>query len=83
MLCEGLNVGLEYLNLSWNMLRGNGAIAICKSLNVNNTVREINLSWNGFGFHGCLALSEALKVNIYVVKVFCYVVIRIQTRINH
>ena len=55
---------MECLNLSWNMLRGGGAVAVCNSLQRNKTVQELNLAWNGLGFQGCLAISEALKVSL-------------------
>ena len=57
------NGGLEYLNLSWNHLRGKGGIAIGRGLRANCSLKTLNLSWNGFADEGAAAVGESLKEN--------------------
>lgn len=57
------NGGLEYLNLSWNHLRGKGGIAIGKGLRANCSLQILDLSWNGFADEGAAAVGESLKEN--------------------
>ncbi|KAJ1473787.1 hypothetical protein T484DRAFT_1834834 [Baffinella frigidus] len=40
---------LEYLDLSWNAIRGVGAAALGLALVDNRTLRRLNLAWNGVG----------------------------------
>ncbi|XP_053400502.1 leucine-rich repeat-containing protein 74B-like [Mercenaria mercenaria] len=57
------NDTLKVLDLSWNHIRGNGAIGLCKGVQVNKGLETLLLSWNGFGFEGCTAMGYALKEN--------------------
>jgi hypothetical protein len=40
---------LQELQLQWNDIRGQGAMAIARALAVNETITSLDLSWNGFG----------------------------------
>nr|XP_042114918.1 leucine-rich repeat-containing protein 74B isoform X3 [Peromyscus maniculatus bairdii] len=57
------NTGLTELNLSWNHLRGPGAIAFAKGLEANIFLKVLDISHNGFGDSGASAVGEALKAN--------------------
>lgn len=57
------NSGLEYLNLSWNHLRGKGGIAIGRGLRANCSLQTLDLSWNGLADEGAAAVGESLKEN--------------------
>ena len=57
------NSALENLNLSWNHLRGKGAVAIGKGLRANCSLKTLDLSWNGFADEGAAAVGESLKEN--------------------
>lgn len=57
------NDSLEHLNLSWNHLRGKGAIAIGKGLRANVSLKVLDLSWNGFADDGAAAVGESLREN--------------------
>ncbi|XP_060565677.1 leucine-rich repeat-containing protein 74B-like isoform X2 [Ruditapes philippinarum] len=57
------NDTLRALDLSWNHIRGNGAIGLCKGVQANKGLETLLLSWNGFGFEGCTAMGYALKEN--------------------
>ena len=49
------------LNLSWNVIRLDGAEAISKGLAVNTGLKRFDLSWNSLGESGGSALGIALK----------------------
>ncbi|XP_076798687.1 leucine-rich repeat-containing protein 74B isoform X5 [Arvicanthis niloticus] len=57
------NTGLTELNLSWNHLRGLGAIAFARGLEANIFLKVLDISHNGFGDSGACAIGEALKAN--------------------
>ncbi|XP_060050292.1 leucine-rich repeat-containing protein 74B isoform X4 [Erinaceus europaeus] len=57
------NTGLTELNLSWNHLRGPGAIAFARGLEANIFLKVLDISYNGFGDTGASAVGEALKTN--------------------
>ncbi|XP_057619441.1 leucine-rich repeat-containing protein 74B isoform X2 [Chionomys nivalis] len=57
------NTGLTELDLSWNHLRGPGAIAFAKGLEANIFLKVLDISHNGFGDSGASAIGEALKAN--------------------
>lgn len=58
-----VNDTLRLLDLSWNHLRGHGAIGLCKGLQVNRGLETLLLGWNGFGFEGSTAMAYALADN--------------------
>lgn len=58
-----MNTGLKTLDLSWNHLRGRGAIAIAKGLENNCRLHALLLAWNGFGDDGACAVAKALQEN--------------------
>ncbi|XP_069129546.1 leucine-rich repeat-containing protein 74B-like isoform X3 [Argopecten irradians] len=51
------------LDLSWNHIRGYGAIGVAQGLEKNMKLTTVNLAWNGFGFEGCIAMSRVLENN--------------------
>ncbi|XP_063413357.1 leucine-rich repeat-containing protein 74A-like isoform X2 [Mytilus trossulus] len=57
------NEMITTLDLSWNHLRGNGAIGIARGLEKNSKLLNLQVSWNGFGFEGCAALGHTLVHN--------------------
>jgi len=57
------NTGLTELNISWNHLRGPGAVAFARGLEANIFLRVLDISYNGFGDPGAAAVGEALKTN--------------------
>ncbi|CAH1264116.1 NLRC3 [Branchiostoma lanceolatum] len=57
------NDSVVHLDLSWNQLRGRGALAICNGLKLNTTLKSLDVSWNGFADEGALGFAEALKLN--------------------
>ncbi|XP_078676218.1 uncharacterized protein LOC144913403 isoform X1 [Branchiostoma floridae x Branchiostoma belcheri] len=57
------NDSMVQLDLSWNQLRGKGALAICNGLKLNTTLKCLDVSWNGFADEGALGFAEALKFN--------------------
>ncbi|XP_041357936.1 leucine-rich repeat-containing protein 74B-like [Gigantopelta aegis] len=59
----GENDTIKLLDLSWNHIRGQGAVGIARGLMENTSLKNLNLAWNGFGFEGCVALSQALQHN--------------------
>ncbi|XP_052276174.1 leucine-rich repeat-containing protein 74B-like isoform X1 [Dreissena polymorpha] len=54
---------LEVLDLSWNHIRGKGAIAVAKGIGENVRLKSCNISWNGFGPEGGAAVGEAMASN--------------------
>lgn len=57
------NTGLKTLDLSWNHLRGQGAVAIARGLAWNCCLHTLLLAWNGFGDDGACAVARALEEN--------------------
>ncbi|XP_033614584.1 leucine-rich repeat-containing protein 74B isoform X4 [Fukomys damarensis] len=57
------NTGLTELNMSWNHLRGPGAVVFARGLEANIFLKVLDISYNGFGDLGALAVAEALKAN--------------------
>ncbi|RUS89659.1 hypothetical protein EGW08_002580, partial [Elysia chlorotica] len=57
------NECLKCVDLSWNNIRGGGAVAVCHSLIKNDVMEDLDLSWNGIAYEGSLALGSALKQN--------------------
>uniref|UniRef100_A0A5F8AQZ3 Leucine rich repeat containing 74B n=1 Tax=Macaca mulatta TaxID=9544 RepID=A0A5F8AQZ3_MACMU len=57
------NTGLTELNVSWNHLRGPGAVAFARGLEANIFLKVLDISYNGFGDPGASAVGEALKAN--------------------
>ena len=60
---SGENDTLETLDLSWNHLRGKGAVAIGKSIQRNIGLKRLDISWNGFDHQGGMALATSLGKN--------------------
>ena len=59
---------LTVVNLSWNHLRLDGAIAVAKAMAKNNSITTLDLSWNGFADEGAEAMGKALKKNDTLVE---------------
>ncbi|XP_017376452.1 leucine-rich repeat-containing protein 74B isoform X1 [Cebus imitator] len=57
------NTGLTELNVSWNHLRGPGAVTFARGLEANIFLKVLDISYNGFGDPGASAVGEALKTN--------------------
>ncbi|XP_050416652.1 leucine-rich repeat-containing protein 74A [Patella vulgata] len=57
------NIGLKWLDLSWNGIRKRGAVKFCQGLAVNECLEYLDLSWNGLDREGCMALESCLKRN--------------------
>ncbi|XP_076466162.1 uncharacterized protein LOC143297630 [Babylonia areolata] len=58
-----VNEYLRVLDLSWNGLGYQGAVAIAKSLKKNETLQELDLSHNNINWKGALILSSAVAKN--------------------
>ncbi|CAF0739397.1 unnamed protein product [Didymodactylos carnosus] len=61
--CLANNYSLIKLNLSWNQIRGRGAVALLRAFEVNTGIKDLDLSWNGLGYDGSLALRRIFKIN--------------------
>jgi len=59
-----LNTTLTELDLSWNGVRFDSAIAIAEALEVNSTLRTLNLGYNSFGDMPSQVLGRTLKTNV-------------------
>lgn len=60
------NTILEELYVSWNKIRGPGAICIGKALELSNNLHTLDLSWNslgGCGNGGISSISNSLRRN--------------------
>ncbi|GCB63279.1 hypothetical protein scyTo_0011593 [Scyliorhinus torazame] len=57
------NESLEKLNLRWNQIQTEGAVALSAGLRMNVTLKVLDVSYNGFGNEGVLAMGETLKFN--------------------
>lgn len=58
-----MNKSITEIDLSYNIIKDNGAIAIAKALFVNKSIIKIDLIGNQLNYDGALSLTEALKVN--------------------
>jgi Ran GTPase-activating protein (RanGAP) involved in mRNA processing and transport len=58
-----VNSSLQTLNLTWNKIGDDGAVALAAGLKVNSSLQTLNLTWNKIGDEGAVALAEALKDN--------------------
>jgi len=54
---------LESLDVSWNMIRAEGGVAMCKALTHNQHLTYLDLSYNGLGNDGGIALGDGIVVN--------------------
>ena len=54
---------LVELNISKNLITGDGAFAICECLKCNTTLSELNISGNNISNQGAELFSSALQVN--------------------
>lgn len=54
---------IESLDLSWNMIRAEGGVALCNSLTHNRHLTYLDLSYNGLGNDGGIALGDGIVVN--------------------
>jgi len=54
---------MEHLNLDSNGISCEGAVAIAKALETNQTLQHLNLQHNGIGCDGAAAISKALELN--------------------
>ena len=62
-LLDSKNCALEKLDLSHNMLRGNGTVAFGKGLASNTTVKVMNLEGNRIDSEGTMAIGKSLSTN--------------------
>ncbi|RYH11471.1 hypothetical protein EON65_38750 [archaeon] len=58
-----VNTTLLKLDLSWNSIRGDSAIALAEALEVNTTLKTLLLGYNAFGDMPSQVLGRALKAN--------------------
>eukprot|EP01041_Mallomonas_annulata_P005508 gene5508-11103_t len=54
---------LSHLDVSWNRIRGDGAVAFARSFATNKTITYVNISDNALGHDGGLALGDAMIEN--------------------
>mmetsp|Transcript_5234 Transcript_5234/g.11448 ORF Transcript_5234/g.11448 Transcript_5234/m.11448 type:complete len:1188 (+) Transcript_5234:1048-4611(+) len=59
-----MNTTLTELDLSWNSIRLDSAIAIADALAINSTLRTLNLGYNSFGDMPAQILGKTLKINV-------------------
>lgn len=57
------NNNIKVLKLDWNMIRMQGAIALCQSIKINQSITDLDLSYNGIGEQGGEVLGDALHSN--------------------
>lgn len=62
-LLSSPNCPLTTLKLGWNMIRLDGAAALCGALAVNQSLTYLELSFNSLGASGGVALGDALQDN--------------------
>lgn len=62
-ILEGSGSRLEDINLSWNMLRGPGVMALSNGLKSNRKLQRLLLASNGCGDMGAMAISDAWREN--------------------
>lgn len=58
-----VNLNIQELDLSWNVLRFANSTPIAKSLELNYNLKELNVSYNACGDQGAMAFGHALRVN--------------------
>ena len=65
MIAQALTVNstLTSLDLFWNSIGYEGAVAIAEALKVNSTLTSLYLSWNQIGNEGEVAIIEAIRFN--------------------
>lgn len=63
MMLESSSCSLETLIVAWNKIRLNGAVAIGKSIKLNQSLLHLDLSFNGIGTEGGEALGNSLHSN--------------------
>jgi Ran GTPase-activating protein (RanGAP) involved in mRNA processing and transport len=62
-LLSSPNCPLTTLKLGWNMIRLDGAAALCGALAINRSLTYLELSFNSLGASGGVALGDALQEN--------------------
>lgn len=58
-----VNLNIQELDLSWNVLRFINSTPIAKSLELNYNLKELNISYNACGDQGAMVFGHALRVN--------------------
>lgn len=61
-----MNYSLKKLNLAWNGLYYEGALAVRDALSTNKHLLEIDISNNRINWEGALLLAEMLEKNCYL-----------------
>jgi hypothetical protein len=51
---------IKKLNLHWNMIRMEGAVALCGSVRTNTSLISLNISYNSIAREGAMVLADAL-----------------------
>ena len=54
---------INKLELGWNMIRGDSAVALAESISVNTSLTYLDLSYNAIGKEGAVVLGHALLNN--------------------
>jgi hypothetical protein len=54
---------LQRVNVSWNMIRKESAVDLCKSLEANNSLMHLDLGYNSIGREGGIEIGAALLTN--------------------
>eukprot|EP00605_Chrysophyceae_sp_TOSAG23-4_P001328 GSChrysophyteH1.ASY1.ANO1.1445.1 assembled CDS len=62
-LLEESSCQLQKLELGWNMIRGDSAVAFCNALQINTSLINLNISYNSLGKEGGRALGQSLLEN--------------------
>ena len=57
------NMGIKYLDLSWNGFTNAGAKVLGEALKRNSTLIELDLSSNRINLEGAVYIARGLKVN--------------------
>ena len=57
------NTSLRMLDISWNYIRDDGAVAIGKAIGKNDTLKWLNLGYNAFCDKGTEFLADSLETN--------------------
>lgn len=57
-----MNNSLRELHLSYNRIKGGGAVAIAGSIRTNTTLHTLLLADNDVGDNGAIKIAEALQV---------------------
>lgn len=61
-----MNYSLKKLNLAWNGLGYEGALAVGEALRINKHLIEINISNNRINWDGAQLLADMLEQNCYL-----------------